>query len=50
LTPDERKKADEQQKVSGAEEQTPPWDELQAVVGRFNEQLKIFKAKQPPKP
>jgi hypothetical protein len=44
LTPDEKKKADQQQKVL-AQKNNAAVDELQAVVGRFNEQLKIFKAK-----
>src|SRR3984893_3036783 len=45
LTPDEQKKADDQQKLLGRKHNAAV-DELQAVVGRFNEQLKIFKAKQ----
>jgi len=45
LTPDEKKKADEQQKIL-VQKNNAAVDELQAVVGRFNEQLKIFKAKQ----
>src|SRR6202047_4132267 len=45
LTPDEKKKADEQKKVL-VQKNNAAVDELQAVVGRFNEQLKIFKAKQ----
>jgi hypothetical protein len=45
LTPEERKKADEQQKVL-VQKNNAAVDELQAVVGHFNEQLKIFKAKQ----
>jgi hypothetical protein len=44
LTPDEKKKADEQQKIL-VQKNNSAVDELQAVVGRFNEQLKIFKAK-----
>ena len=45
LTPDEKKKAAEQQKIL-AQKNNAAVDELQAVVGRFNEQLKIFKARQ----
>jgi hypothetical protein len=45
LTADEKKKADEQQKVL-AQKNNAAVDELQANVGKFNEQLKIFKAKQ----
>jgi len=45
LTADEKKKADEQQKIL-AQKNNAAVDDLQAVVGRFNEQLKIFKAKQ----
>ena len=45
LTADQKKKADEQQKVL-VQKNNAAVDELQAVVGRFNEQLKIFKAKQ----
>ena len=47
LTPDEKKKADDQQKML-VQKNNAAVDELQAVVGRFNEQLKIFKAKQKP--
>jgi hypothetical protein len=47
LTPDEQKKADDQQKIL-VQKNNAAVDELQAVVGRFNEQLKIFKAKQKP--
>src|ERR1700692_3127191 len=45
LTADEKKKSDEQQKIL-VQKNNDAVDELQAVVGRFNEQLKIFKAKQ----
>ena len=45
LTPEEKKKSDEQQKML-VQKNNAAVDELQAVVGRFNEQLKIFKAKQ----
>jgi hypothetical protein len=44
LSADEKKKADEQQKVL-AQKNNAAVDELQANVGRFNEQLKIYKAK-----
>ncbi len=44
LTPDETKKADDQQKIL-VQKNYAAVDELQAVVGRFNEQLKIYKAK-----
>jgi hypothetical protein len=44
LTPDEKKKADAQQKVL-VQKNNAAVDELQAVVGHFNEQLKIYKAK-----
>ena len=45
LSPDEKKKADQAAKVL-VQKHNAAVDELQAVVGRFNEQLKIFKAKQ----
>jgi hypothetical protein len=44
LTADEKKKADEQQKML-VQKNNAAVDELQANVGRFNEQLKIYKAK-----
>lgn len=44
LTADEKKKAAEQQSIL-AQKNNAAVDELQAVVGRFNEQLKIYKAK-----
>ncbi|MDP8983464.1 MAG: hypothetical protein M3N97_00195 [Pseudomonadota bacterium] len=44
LTVEEQKKADEQQKML-VQKNNAAVDELQANVGRFNEQLKIFKAK-----
>ncbi len=44
LSPDEKKKADEHQKML-VQKNNAAVDELQANVGRFNEQLKIFKAK-----
>jgi hypothetical protein len=44
LKPEEKKKADEQEKML-AEKHNAAVDELQANVGKFNEQLKIFKAK-----
>ena len=48
LSPDEKKKADEQLKIL-TQKNNSAVDELQAVVGRFNEQLKVYKAKNPPK-
>ncbi len=45
LTADERKKADEQQKVL-VKKNNAAVDELQANVGKFNDQLKAFKAAQ----
>jgi hypothetical protein len=45
LTPDEKKKADQQHKLY-VKKNDAAVDELQAVVGRFNEQLKIYKARQ----
>jgi hypothetical protein len=44
LSADEKKKADEQQKVL-VQKNNAAVDELQAVVGRFNEQLRIYKEK-----
>jgi hypothetical protein len=44
LTKDEKKKADDNQKVL-VQKHNAAVDELQVNVGRFNEQLKIFKAK-----
>jgi hypothetical protein len=44
LTPDEKKKSDDQQKIL-VQKNNAAVDELQAVVGHFNEQLKIYKAK-----
>jgi hypothetical protein len=44
LTADEKKKADQQHKVY-VKKNDAAVDELQAVVGRFNEQLKIYKAR-----
>jgi len=44
LTADEKKKADDQQKIL-VQKNNAAVDELTAVVGRFNEQLKIYKAK-----
>ncbi len=44
LTKEERAKADEQNKVL-TQKNNAAVDELQSVVGRFNEQLKIYKAK-----
>jgi hypothetical protein len=45
LTSDEKKKIAEQQKIL-AQKNNAAVDDLQSVVGRFNEQLKIYKAKQ----
>jgi hypothetical protein len=45
LTPDEKKKVAQQQQVL-TQKHNAAVDELQAVVGRFNEQLRIYKAKQ----
>jgi hypothetical protein len=44
MTPDEKKKADQEQKIL-VQKHNAAVDELQAVVGRFNEQLKVYKAK-----
>jgi len=44
LTPAEKKKADDQQKIL-VQKNNAAVDELQAVVGHFNEQLKLYKAK-----
>lgn len=46
LTADEKKRADQEQKIL-VQRHNAAVDELTAVVGRFNEQLKLFKAKQP---
>lgn len=45
LTADEKKKADDQQKVL-VQKNNAAVDELQANVGKFNEQLKAYKAAQ----
>jgi hypothetical protein len=45
MTPDEKKKADQENKIL-VQKHNAAVDETQAVVGKFNEQLKIFKAKQ----
>jgi hypothetical protein len=45
MSADEKKKADQDQKIR-VQKHNAAVDELQAVVGKFNEQLKIFKAKQ----
>ena len=47
LSADEKKKADDQQKIL-VQKNNAAVDELQSVVGRFNEQLKAYKAKQTP--
>ena len=44
LTKDEKAKADEQQKIL-TQKNNAAVDELQAVVGKFNDQLKAYKAK-----
>jgi hypothetical protein len=44
LSADEKKAADEQQKIL-VQKNNAAVDELQANVGKFNEQLKIYKAK-----
>jgi hypothetical protein len=44
LSPDEKKKAAERHNAL-AQKNNAAVDELQAVIGRFNEQLKIYKAK-----
>jgi hypothetical protein len=44
MTPDEKKKADQEQRIL-VQKHNAAVDELQAVVGRFNEQLKVYKAK-----
>jgi hypothetical protein len=44
MTADEKKKADQEAKML-VQKHNSAVDELQAVVGRFNEQLKIYKAK-----
>jgi hypothetical protein len=47
LSPEEKKQAAEQNKAL-VQKNNAAVDELQAVVGRFNEQLKIYKAKNKP--
>ncbi len=47
LTADEKKKADDEQKVL-VQKNNAAVDELQTNVGRFNEQLKAYKAKNAP--
>ncbi len=44
LTPDEKKKAAQQQNILTAKHNAAV-DDLQANVGRFNEQLRIYKAR-----
>jgi hypothetical protein len=44
LSADDKKKADQALKIL-SQKNNAAVDELQAVVGRFNEQLRIFKAK-----
>ena|ERR1700761_8648516 len=45
MSPDEKKAHDQQQKALVAKHDAAV-DELKSVVGKFNEQLRIFKAKQ----
>ena len=47
LSKDDKAKAEEQEKML-TQKNNAAVDELQAVVGRFNEQLKIYKAKHAP--
>jgi len=47
LSPDEKKKVAQQQSALTAKHNAAV-DELQAVVGKFNEQLRIYKAKHTP--
>ncbi len=47
LSKDEKAKADQQSKML-TQKNNAAVDELQAVVGRFNEQLKLYKAKHAP--
>jgi hypothetical protein len=47
LSKDEKAKVEEQEKVL-TQKNNAAVDELQAVVGRFNEQLKLYKAKHTP--
>jgi len=47
LSKDEKAKADQQSKML-TQKNNAAVDELQAVVGRFNEQLKLYKAKHTP--
>ncbi len=47
LSKDEKAKAEEQQKIL-TQKNNSAVDELQAVVGRFNEQLKAYKSKHSP--
>jgi hypothetical protein len=47
LSKDEKAKIDQQEKVL-TQKNNAAVDELQGVVGRFNEQLKIYKAKHTP--
>jgi len=44
LKPDDKKKVDDQERILDQKNNSAV-DELQANVGKFNEQLKIFKAK-----
>lgn len=47
LSKDEKAKAEEQEKIL-TQKNNAAVDELQAVVGRFNDQLKAYKAKHTP--
>ncbi len=47
LTPDEKKRQDQQHKLY-VKKNDAAVDELQAIVGRFNEQLKLYKARPTP--
>jgi hypothetical protein len=47
LSKDEKAKAEEQEKIL-TQKNNSAVDELQAVVGRFNDQLKAYKAKHAP--
>lgn len=47
LTPDQKKKVDEQQKIL-TQKNNAAVDELQANVGHFNEELKAYKAAHQP--
>jgi hypothetical protein len=44
MTPDDKKKADQEAKIL-VQKHNAAVDEMKAVVGRFNEQLRVFKEK-----